>query len=165
MLNKTRAEESWRSVLKLLQNLEYEINIFQIKSWNRSLVISTEGTCTIESYFYFHEKGLKRLKAIYYFQLKEFIPPHNIPSPTPAPAHPLGDTSNIVSNVSNNISRFWGCHTVQFRRPFLTLQNYIFEYHIMELGYPHPCTWISPSWTWISPSLDLDIRFPSFLCY
>ena len=38
-------------------------------------------------------KELKQLKVIQDFQLKESLPPRNIPNPTPAQAHPLGDTT------------------------------------------------------------------------
>ena len=39
-------------------------------------------------------KELKQLKAIFHFQLNESLPPHPIPVPTPASAHPLGSISS-----------------------------------------------------------------------
>ena len=67
------------------------------ETWNGNLVISSRGAWTIEAYFHLQLKEHKQLKIIYHFQLRESPPresppPHNIPIPTPASAHPLGDT-------------------------------------------------------------------------
>ena len=50
------------------------------------------------SYLLIELKELEILKVVSYFQLKESLPPLNIPIPSPAPAHPFGDTSKAEAS-------------------------------------------------------------------
>ena len=73
MLENTRAGKSLRSVLSILENIEYGINI------------SKKHEIGILDYS-IQLKELQQLKVVFYFQLKECLPPHHIPIPTLASA-------------------------------------------------------------------------------
>ena len=76
-------------------------------------------------------------KKLVYFQVRESPPPLSIPTPIPAPAHPLGDTSvsqclAVFGHVPPMFGCVWPCLLT------LTLQElrtYIYSYRCCNSGW------------------------------
>ena len=73
----------------MLGNLEYGINIYRqrMTTW----YCQQKGPKQLEENRIFHSTINEAIED--YFQFTESLPLLNMPNPTPAPAHPLGDTS------------------------------------------------------------------------
>ena len=90
MLGKTGAEHSWRSVFKILEFLEYGINIFRKKTWNGYFVIWNQHLAKNIKFNLWIFETLKARNQdtlkFFHCQLRESLPPLNIPTLTPAPS-------------------------------------------------------------------------------
>ena len=94
-------DESLSKTMKWQFGIECGSNIYK-KAWIRNSVIFNWMNLTFELRFYFSIKETSTFELQFCFKLQQSIPPIHIPTPTLAPAHPLGDTSGRC------VSTLWG---------------------------------------------------------